>query len=66
VQNKEYTWLLAHPEVDAQYIGEYLAIAEDSLVAHGRDLKKVLESARQMGKKPYIYKTTSSEKLVVL
>ncbi|MFQ5864872.1 MAG: DUF5678 domain-containing protein [bacterium] len=64
--NKEYNWLLSHPEVETQYGGEYIGIVGDSLVAHGKDLKEVLKKAEETGKEPFIYKVPHADKLVVV
>jgi hypothetical protein len=44
---KEYTWLLMNPEIENQYAGEYIAIIGESIVAHGKDFKKVLKEAKK-------------------
>ncbi len=64
--NKEYEWLLSHPEVEIEYAGEYIGIVKDSLVAHGKDFKEVLERAEKTGKEPFIYKVPPVDKLVVV
>jgi hypothetical protein len=64
--DKEHNWLLSHPQVEVQYPGEYIGIVGDSLVAHGRDLKEVLEKAEETGKEPFIYKVPPADKLIVV
>ena len=64
--NKQYNWLLSHPEVEVQYPGEYIGIVEDSLVAHSKDLKEVLKKSEETGKEPFIYKVPPADKLVVV
>ncbi len=66
MNSNEHNWLLSHPDLDSQYQGEYLAIVQDTLVAHGKELKRVLQKARKISKHPYIYKANSSDKLVVV
>ncbi len=63
---KENSWLLSHPEVIANYPGEYIAIVEESVVAHGRDFKKVLEEAEETGKEPLIHKVPPIDREVVV
>ncbi len=66
MSKKEYEWLLSHPEVENQYSGEYIGIVNDSLAAHGKDLKEVLKKAEKIGKEPFIYKVSQADKLVVV
>ena len=66
MENKEYKWLLSHPEVEIEYSGKYIGIVEDSLVAHGKDFKEVLKKAEETGKEPFIYKVPPVDKLVVV
>lgn len=63
---KEYNWLLMHPEVENQYAGEYIAIIGESIVAHGKDFQKVLKEAEKYGKEPFIHKTFSSDKELIV
>ncbi len=63
---KEYNWLLMHPEIEAKYSGEYIAIVEESIISHGNDFKKVLDEAEKYGKEPYIYKVQSMNKDLVV
>jgi len=64
--NEEYNWLLSHSEVETEYPGEYIGIINDSLVAHGKDLKEVLKKAEETGREPFIYKVPPVDKLVVV
>ena len=41
---KEYDWLLSHPEIETEYAGKYVAIAGESIVAHGKDFREVLKA----------------------
>ena len=43
---REYGWFLEHPEIEEAYAGEYIAIMDDCVVAHGRDLKEVREAKK--------------------
>jgi hypothetical protein len=63
---KENNWLLSHPEVIANYPGEYIAIVGESVVAHGKDFKKVLEEAEKAGKEPLVHKVPFIDKEVVV
>lgn len=63
---KEYNWWLSHPEIISEYEGEYIAIVDEEIVAHGKDLHAVLEEARKTGKEPLIDKVETSDKAIVL
>ena len=60
-QIKEYDWLLAHPEIEVQYSGQYIAIVGDSIVAHGEDFSAVLEEAEKYGE-PFIHKVPRADR----
>lgn len=51
---KEYLWLVNHPEVEAQYPGEWIAVHGDHIVAHGRDLEEVLKKISSLKPSPHI------------
>ncbi|HEX9735247.1 MAG TPA: DUF5678 domain-containing protein [Thermoanaerobaculia bacterium] len=62
---QEFNWYVAHPEISARYAGEYIAIVGEAVVAHGKDLKFVLEEARKHGK-PFIHKVRRVDKELVV
>ncbi|HEX9731127.1 MAG TPA: DUF5678 domain-containing protein [Thermoanaerobaculia bacterium] len=62
---KEYGWFLDHPEIIAQYSGEYIAIVGDKVVAHGRSFKAVFEEAERHGR-PLVHKVQPTDKEVIL
>jgi hypothetical protein len=67
VSSKEFNWLITHPEEAQKYPGEYIAIVEESIVAHGKDFKAVLAAAEsQTGKEPFIYKVPLADREVVV
>ncbi len=66
MEPKEYTWLLDHPEVDTQYPGEYVAIVDDSVVAHGKDLHAVVDEAEKHGNEPLIHKVPHADKDLIV
>jgi len=63
---KEYTWFLSHPEIETEYAGEYIAISNERIVAHGKDFKTVLREAENQGVHPYIHKVSDKEKALVV
>lgn len=65
VQIKEYEWLLAHPEIEVEYAGQYVAIVGESVVAHGQDFAAVLEKAERFGE-PFIHKVPRADRDLVV
>jgi len=63
---KEHSWLLAHPELGTQYAGEYIAIVDEAVVAHGRDFKAVLDEAEKHGDEPYFHKVPPADKELIV
>lgn len=51
---KEYSWLTQHPEIEEQYLGEWIAIHGERVVAHGRDLNRVLQETSHLEPPPHI------------
>jgi hypothetical protein len=43
---KEFEWLGKHPDEKAKYRGEYIVVVGEKIVAHGKDLKVVIEKAK--------------------
>ena len=42
-------WLGAHPEALADYEGEWVAIADERVIAHGESVTDVVRAAEQQG-----------------
>ena len=61
----ESNWLAQHPDIDQQYRGEYIAIWGERVVAHGHNLKEVLEKAQPIDSNPLIYKVPVQDILIV-
>lgn len=64
--NKALNWLISHSEIEEKYVGEYVAIGEDGIVAHGKDFKKVLEEAEMKEKEVYMHKVFPIDKEMVV
>ena len=47
-----------------RYKGEWVAISDSTIVAHGQDLKKVVEKAKSGGKKFLLAKVPSGETMI--
>ncbi len=60
--NEEYNWLIEHPEIEEQYAGEYIAIVDDRIVAHGKAFKEVLAEAKKHGEEPLFHKVPVADK----
>jgi hypothetical protein len=63
--NRELDWLVLHPELEENYVGEYIAIVGDRIVAHGKDFKKVLEDGEMADQEPFIHKVPPLDKELV-
>jgi hypothetical protein len=66
MSNRELNWLLSHPEIEEKYVGEYIAIVGDKIVAHGKDFKKVLEEAEKEDREAFIHKVLPLDKELVV
>jgi hypothetical protein len=51
---KEYSWLVQHPEIEQRYLGEWIAVFNEKVVSHSRDLNKVLQETAQLLPPPHI------------
>jgi hypothetical protein len=49
---EKYHWLLEHPEEEAKYTGEFIAVAGRKVVAHGKVFAEVYDEARRQGYEP--------------
>jgi len=64
---KEFNWLITHPEEEQKYPGEYIAIVGEEVVAHGKNLKLVIEEAERItGKEPLIHKVPLPDRELVV
>lgn len=59
---KQYNWFLEHPDIEEKYAGEYIAIVDDQVVAHGKDFGDVLEEAKRHGEEPLFHKVPVADK----
>ena len=66
MSHKENNWLLSHPEIETDYPGEYIAIVDETVVAHGKNFKEVLKKAEKEGKEPHIHKVPPIDKELVV
>jgi len=53
---RDFQWLQAHPEEEAKYEGEHIAVYNQRIVAHGKDLKEVEKEAKKHGERPLYFK----------
>ena len=51
---EKFTWLSEHPEEEAKYAGEFIAVAEGEIVAHGKVCGEVMDEAHRQGYEPLI------------
>ena len=64
IQESNYQYFM-HVDI-SKYIGEWIAIYEDKVIAHGKDLKEVAVRAREIsgGKKFLLAKVPSEETMI--
>jgi len=60
----QHAWLTAHPEEEAKYAGEFIAVADGRIVAHGKNAGEVLGAARKLGYEPLLAQAYGDEVLV--
>lgn len=46
----------SYPRDEDKYLGEYIAVVRDKIIAHGKNLKKVFEQARKVAEEPLLVK----------
>lgn len=63
---QEYLWLCNNPEKEAKYLGEWIAVIKNKIVAHGKDLKQVRIKAYQIGDHPHFSFVDEDELAVYL
>lgn len=51
---KEYSWLSQHPEIEEKYMGEWIAVHAEQIVAHDKDLQKVLKDTSHLEPPPHL------------
>jgi hypothetical protein len=62
----QFKWLLEHPEEEAKYAGEFIAVADGRIVAHGKNCGDVIDEARRQGyEQPLIGRAYGDEIIVV-
>ncbi len=63
--SKEYEFLVEHSsEISQKYKGEWIAVVEDKIVAHGKDFKNVAEEARKVSGCPVFDKIPEEDVVV--
>jgi hypothetical protein len=63
---KDFQWLCEHSlEIDEKYAGEYIAIVDQKIVAHGKDFFKVMEEATKIDPRPLVGEALIPGRLIV-
>ena len=50
----DYSWLTEHPEIEEKYLGEWIAVQGGHVVAHGRDLNRILKETARLDPPPHL------------
>lgn len=63
---KDFQWLCEHAlEIDEKYAGEYIAVVNKKIVAHGKDFHKVMEEATKIDPRPLVDEAFIPGRLIV-
>lgn len=65
MESSDFGWLVSHPEIGDEFSGEYIAVADTRVVAHGSDLKEVLAEAEKICEDPLIHKVPPRDRDLV-
>ncbi|MBT9144051.1 MAG: hypothetical protein DDT29_02465 [Dehalococcoidia bacterium] len=65
MKDKDQLWICTHPELMEEYRGEYIAVVNGEVVAHGTILEQVINKAKVYDPDSLIAKIPSEEVLVV-
>ncbi len=63
---KDFQWLCEHSlEISRKYPGEYIAIADEKIIAHDKDFKKMMEEAKKIDPEPLVGDVPIPGRLIV-
>jgi len=63
---KDFQWLCEHSlEIGRKYAGEYIAVVNQKIVAHGKDFHKVMEEATKIDPEPLVDDVPIPGRLIV-
>lgn len=51
---KDYSWLAQHPEIEEKYLGEWIAVRDGKVIAHGADLQRIIKETFQLEPPPHL------------
>jgi hypothetical protein len=54
IPTQDYSWIVEHPEIEEQYVGEWIAIQDKKVIAHSRNLQEVLHETSSLEPPPHI------------
>ena len=58
-------WSLTHPLNFNKYKGEYIALVNDRIIAHGKKFEKVEKKAKKVDKEPVFVKIPENEIMIL-
>ncbi|MBI5400081.1 hypothetical protein HZB07_05690 [Candidatus Saganbacteria bacterium] len=56
MKKKKKKYFGLYPRDEDKFAGEYLAVISNRILAHGKQLKKVIETAQKLAKEPLLIK----------
>jgi len=60
----DYVWLVEHPEVLEKYVGQWIAVKDGSVIASGKDFRRVASEAKSVASDPLFQKVPELADLV--
>ena len=60
----DYVWLVEHPEVLERYVGQWIAVKDGSVIASGKDFRRVASEAKEVASDPLFQKVPELADLV--
>lgn len=60
----DHEWLVEHPEVLAEHVGQWIAVKDGRVLASGKDFKQVAADARKLAPDPLFQKVPEPRDLI--
>jgi hypothetical protein len=66
VSKASYSYLLQHPKELNKYRGQWLALMDDKIIAHGKNFAEVIEQAKKITPNPVMHQVYEEDIVVYL
>ena len=54
MRREEHRWLFDHLDIVRQFTGEWIAVLDDEIIAHGKDFQNVMDEGRKIHPNPLL------------